>query len=138
MNRKAKWVVAGAIVGLAAIVGAGAVTVQRRQAQEEAERKGAKPPLEFAQSDVVRLQRRKLTVEAGPKFAGDAEATKGAADEADDALLEAGWTVGTTQVNITQKTTISDAPAPKVGDAVDVTGVKLPDGALIASTITRE
>ena len=48
------------------------------------------------------------------------------------------WTVGTTQVNITQKTTISDAPAPKVGDAVDVTGVKLPDGALIASTITRK
>lgn len=69
---------------------------------------------------------------------GDAEATKGAADEADDALLEAGWTVGTTQANITQKTTISDAPAPKVGDTVDVTGVKLPDGALIASTITRK
>ena len=64
MNRKAKWVIAGAIVGLAAIVGAGAVTVQRRQAQEEAERKGAKPALEFAQSDLVRLQRRKLLVEA--------------------------------------------------------------------------
>jgi RND family efflux transporter MFP subunit len=64
MNRKAKWVVAGAIVGLAAIVGAGAVTVQRRQAQEQAERQGAKPALEFAASDVVRLQRRKLTVEA--------------------------------------------------------------------------
>jgi len=41
-------------------------------------------------------------------------------------------------VNITQKTTISDAPAPKVGDTVAVTGVKLPDGALIASTITRK
>ena len=64
MNRKAKWVVAGAILGLAAIVGAGAVTVQRRQAQQQAEREGAKPALEFAQSDVVRLQRRKLTVEA--------------------------------------------------------------------------
>jgi hypothetical protein len=48
------------------------------------------------------------------------------------------WTVGTTKVNITLKTTISDAPAPKVGDTVDVTGVKLPDGAVIASTITRK
>jgi hypothetical protein len=48
------------------------------------------------------------------------------------------WTVGTTQVNITLKTTISDAPAPKVGDAVIVTGVKLPDGAIIASTIVRK
>lgn len=48
------------------------------------------------------------------------------------------WTVGTTKVNITLKTTISTAPAPKVGDTVDVTGVKLPDGALIASTITRK
>lgn len=64
MNRKAKWVIAAAVLGLAAIVGAGAVTVQRRQAQQEAERQGAKPALEFAQSDVVRLQRRKLTVEA--------------------------------------------------------------------------
>jgi len=48
------------------------------------------------------------------------------------------WTVGTTKVNITLKTTISASPAPKVGDTVDVTGVKLPDGALIASTITRK
>jgi hypothetical protein len=48
------------------------------------------------------------------------------------------WTVGTTNVNITPKTTISSTPAPKVGDTVDVTGVKLPDGALIASTITRK
>jgi|GEM_PF-3922338 len=48
------------------------------------------------------------------------------------------WTVGTTKVNITLKTTISTTPAPKVGDTVDVTGVKLPDGALIASTITRK
>lgn len=64
MNRKAKWVVAGAVLGLAAIVGAGAVTVQRRQAQQEAERAGAKPALEFAQNDVVRLQRRRLAIEA--------------------------------------------------------------------------
>ena len=37
-----------------------------------------------------------------------------------------------------QKTTISSAPVPKVGDTVDVTGVKLPDRALIADTITRK
>lgn len=55
--------IAGAILGLAAIVGAGAMTVQRRQAQQEAERAGAKPALEFAQNDVVRLQRRRLAVE---------------------------------------------------------------------------
>jgi hypothetical protein len=48
------------------------------------------------------------------------------------------WTVGTTKVNITLKTTISSAPAPQVGDTVDVTGVKLPDGALIAGTIIRK
>ncbi len=38
--------------------------MQRRHAQEEAERKGAKPPLEFTQTDVVRLQRQRLSVEA--------------------------------------------------------------------------
>ena len=46
MNRKTKWWIAGAVLGLTAIVAAGALTVQRRNAQEEAERKGAKPPLE--------------------------------------------------------------------------------------------
>ncbi len=64
MNRKAKWVIVGAVLGLAAVAGAGALTVQRRHAQEEAERKGAKPPLEFTQTDVVRLQRQRLSVEA--------------------------------------------------------------------------
>ncbi|HYR34095.1 MAG TPA: efflux RND transporter periplasmic adaptor subunit [Burkholderiales bacterium] len=64
MERRTKWWIAGAVLGVAAIVAAGAVTVQRRQAQEEADRKGAKPPLEFTQADVVRLQRRRLTVES--------------------------------------------------------------------------
>jgi hypothetical protein len=50
------------------------------------------------------------------------------------AIAADAWTVGTTKVNITGKTTIS-TPTPKVGDTVTVTGVKLPDGALIASTI---
>ncbi|TMH60546.1 MAG: efflux RND transporter periplasmic adaptor subunit [Betaproteobacteria bacterium] len=64
MSRRAKWWIAGAVLGLTAIVAAGAVTVQRRNAQQEAERKGAKPPLEFTQADVVRLQRRRLSLEA--------------------------------------------------------------------------
>jgi membrane fusion protein (multidrug efflux system) len=64
MDRKTKWWIAGAVLGLAAVAGAGAFTVQRRHALEEAERKGAKPPLEFTQTDVVRLQRRRLSVEA--------------------------------------------------------------------------
>jgi multidrug efflux pump subunit AcrA (membrane-fusion protein) len=64
MNPKAKWWIAGAILGLTAIVTVGAVTVQRRNAQQDAERKEAKPPLEFTQADVVRLQRRKLTIES--------------------------------------------------------------------------
>ena len=64
MNRKAKWVVVGVVLGLAAVAGAGALTVQRRNTQQEAERKGAKPPLEFTQSDVVRLERRRLSVQA--------------------------------------------------------------------------
>ncbi|HEY3077811.1 MAG TPA: efflux RND transporter periplasmic adaptor subunit [Burkholderiales bacterium] len=64
MHRKTKWWIAGAVLGLTAIVAAGALTVHRRNAQEEAERKGAKPPLEFTQADVVRLQRRRLSVES--------------------------------------------------------------------------
>jgi membrane fusion protein (multidrug efflux system) len=36
---------------------------QRRQAQEEAQKKGAKPALEFALTDVARLQERRLSVE---------------------------------------------------------------------------
>lgn len=64
MNRRTKWGIAVAILGVTAIVAAGAVNVHRRNAQEEAERKGAKPPLEFTQADVVRLQRRRLSVES--------------------------------------------------------------------------
>src|SRR6267142_6984570 len=64
MERRTKWWIAGAVGGLVAVAGAAALTVQRRHAQEEAERKGAKPPLEFTQTDVVRLQRQRLSVEA--------------------------------------------------------------------------
>jgi len=54
---------AAALAALA-VVAAAAVSVQRRHAQEEGERRAARPPLEFAAADVVRLERRRLSVEA--------------------------------------------------------------------------
>src|SRR5204863_420392 len=54
---------AGFVVGIAAVVAAGRVVVQGKSAQEQADRKGAKPALEFTQADVVRLQQRRLAVE---------------------------------------------------------------------------
>ena len=54
----------GAVLGLGAVAAAGALTVQRRNAQEEAEKRGAKPPLEFIQADIVRLQLKRLSVES--------------------------------------------------------------------------
>lgn len=64
MGSATRWWVGGAALAAIAIVAAGAVTVQRRQAQEEAERKAAKPPLEFVAADIVRIERRRLSVEA--------------------------------------------------------------------------
>ena len=63
MSRRATWWILAGVIGLAAVIGAGAMTVQRRNAQEEAQRKGPKPPLEFAQTDIARLQERRLSVE---------------------------------------------------------------------------
>ncbi len=57
-----RWWVVG-VAALMVVIGAGAMTYQRRQAQEEAQKKGAKPALEFAQGDVARLQERRLSVE---------------------------------------------------------------------------
>ena len=64
MVRKTKWWIVGVVLGLAAVVAAGAVQVQRRNAQAEGDKKGAKPALEFAEADVVRLQRHRLSVES--------------------------------------------------------------------------
>ena len=61
-GRTVRWSLAG-VLALAVVVGAGAMTWQRRQAQEEAQKKGAKPPLEFAQADIARLQEKRLSVE---------------------------------------------------------------------------
>ena len=63
MSRRTKWWAAGAVLGLAVIVAVGATTVQRRNAKEEAERRAGKPALEFTAGDIVRLQRRRLSVE---------------------------------------------------------------------------
>jgi len=46
------------------VIGAGAVAVQRRNAEEEAARRGVRPPLEFARTDIVRLEQRRLSVKA--------------------------------------------------------------------------
>ena len=63
MNRRTLgWSFVG-VAALAVVVGAGVVTYQRRQAQEEAQKKGARPPLEFAQADIARLQEKRLSVE---------------------------------------------------------------------------
>src|SRR5436190_8101687 len=63
MRSATRWWVTAAALAALAVAAAGAVTVQRRHAQEEAERRAARPPLEFAAADVVRLERRRLSVE---------------------------------------------------------------------------
>src|SRR5207244_5369397 len=64
MSTRTRWWIVGAVLGLGAVAAAGALTVQRRNAQEEAEKRGAKPPLEFIQADIVRLQLKRLSVES--------------------------------------------------------------------------
>jgi membrane fusion protein, multidrug efflux system len=61
-QRTRKWL-AVAVLGLAAIAVAAGVQLYRRHVKDEAERKAIKPALEFAASDIVRLQRRRLAVE---------------------------------------------------------------------------
>lgn len=64
MTRRARWWLA--IVGLVAVAtigGAAALTITKRSAQAEAAKKREQPALEFAASDVVKLQPRRLAVE---------------------------------------------------------------------------
>lgn len=64
MKKKARWWLAiGVLAAVATIGGAAALAISKRAAQEESAKKGEKPPLEFAASDVVRLQPRRLAVE---------------------------------------------------------------------------
>jgi len=64
MSRQGRWWVLAGGLGLAVMIGAGAVAVQRRNAEEEAARRGVRPPLEFARTDIVRLEQRRLSVKA--------------------------------------------------------------------------
>jgi RND family efflux transporter MFP subunit len=64
MNRRTKGWLAVAVVGLATIGVVSGVTVYQRKSAEEAEKRAAKPALEFAAADVVRLERKRLSVEA--------------------------------------------------------------------------
>ncbi|MGZ8982008.1 MAG: efflux RND transporter periplasmic adaptor subunit, partial [Burkholderiaceae bacterium] len=64
MTKKSKWWLAIAgVIAVATIGGAAALTVTKRSAQAEAAKKKEQPPLEFAATDVVRLQPRRLAVD---------------------------------------------------------------------------
>lgn len=64
MTKKSKWWLAiVGVIAVAAIGGAAALTVTKRSAQAEAAKKKEQPPLEFAASDVVRLQAKRLAVD---------------------------------------------------------------------------
>jgi RND family efflux transporter MFP subunit len=64
MQRRTKGWLAVAVLGLATIGVVSGVTVYQRKSAEEAEKRAAKPALEFAAADVVRLERKRLSVEA--------------------------------------------------------------------------
>lgn len=64
MTRKSKWWLAiVAIVAVATIGGAAALNASKRAAEADAGKKKEQPPLEFAATDIVKLQPRRLTVE---------------------------------------------------------------------------
>ena len=64
MTRNAKWwLTIVAVFAVASIGGAAALAVSKRAEQAAAAKKKETPPLEFAASDVVRLQSRRLSVE---------------------------------------------------------------------------
>jgi membrane fusion protein, multidrug efflux system len=61
MTKKAKWwLTAVAVFALATIGGAAGLTVAKRSALDEAAKKREQPPLEFAATDIVKLQARRL------------------------------------------------------------------------------
>jgi RND family efflux transporter MFP subunit len=64
MTRKSRvWLAIIAVFAVAAIGGAAALTITRRSAEAEASKKRDQPPLEFAATDVVKLQPKRLEVE---------------------------------------------------------------------------
>jgi RND family efflux transporter MFP subunit len=64
MTKQSKWWLAAiAVAAVATIGGATALTISKRAAQAEADKKKHQPPLEFAATDLVKLQPRRLSVE---------------------------------------------------------------------------
>jgi len=64
MTRKSRWWLAiVGVLAVAAIGGATALTLGKRSAEAEAARKKEQPPLEFAATDVVKLQPKRLAVD---------------------------------------------------------------------------
>jgi RND family efflux transporter MFP subunit len=64
MTKKSKWWLAiVAVLAIVTIGGSAALSVSRRSAEAEAAKKKDQPPLEFAASDIVKMQPRRLTVE---------------------------------------------------------------------------
>lgn len=63
MTRRAKWWTVLGVAALAVVIGVAAIAAARRKAEEDAAKKADRPPLEFTQRDVVRLQPQRLATE---------------------------------------------------------------------------
>lgn len=63
MTNRARWWTALGVAGLAVVIGVAAYAAAKRKADADAAKKADRPPLEFTQRDVVRLQPHRLAVE---------------------------------------------------------------------------
>ncbi len=63
MTNRAKWWTALGVAGLAVVIAVAAFAAARRKAEAEAAKKTERPPLEFTQRDVVRLQPQRLATQ---------------------------------------------------------------------------
>ena len=61
MTKRARWWTVLGVAVLAVAIGVASFAAARRKAENETAKKGDRPPLEFAQRDVVRLQPHRLT-----------------------------------------------------------------------------
>ena len=61
MNKRTGWILTAVLA--AVVIGAASVAVTSKKAEADAAKKRDKPPLEFAQSDVVSLQPKRLAIE---------------------------------------------------------------------------
>lgn len=63
MTNRAKWWTVLGVAGLAVAVGLAAFAAVQRKADQDAAKKAERPPLEFTQRDVVRMQPRRLAIQ---------------------------------------------------------------------------